>query len=327
MNAILLILTCSGWAGPVEAAFQKGMTVSCQGYGRVWGTDAFAAELDRLKAIGVNSFAIHPYARINADGAVSWRQWEPGRPPAYIARPVREARRRGMTIMVKPHLAYWGSPFSWRGAIRFDDAVAKQRFYQTYTAWIVALAEAVRDADIFVVGAELDQKTGDEAQWRALVAQTRAVTNAKLTYAANWDSYERVPFWDALDYIGVQGYFPIAEAPAPDESLLRAGWARVLERLRQTHRRLGKPLLFTELGYNKSLKAAAEPWAYQQHHSEEAERLQAQCLAVGLDSLAEQRDWIHGVYLWKWFVGPAPRANFYLDTPELSGVIRKAWAP
>jgi len=309
----------------MDAIFLKGITVSCQGSGRIWGTDAFADELDRLLKLGSNSVTIHPYARIQADGNVSWRGWMDSNPPEYIVRPIREAHRRGMKIMIKPHLAYWGSPFSWRGDIRFDDPEATKRFYETYTKWIVDLARITSNADIFVVGTELRHMTGDQEQWRHIIEAIRKVSSAQLTYAANWDHFENVPFWDALDLIGVQGYFPITREPNPDIAALEKGWQPVLSQLKRVHRRVNRPIVFTEFGYNRSLKTAAEPWRYQQDTEIAAEHLQARCLEVGLKILGEEHAWFRGAFLWKWFAGPAPYANFYLDTPMLRQVITEAW--
>src|SRR5450432_3896534 len=51
----------------------KGMTVSCQTSGWEWATPEMAKTLDELKSLGVNSFAIHPYAQIENDGHVRFR--------------------------------------------------------------------------------------------------------------------------------------------------------------------------------------------------------------------------------------------------------------
>ena len=305
----------------------KGITVSCQGYGRVWGTDSFAKELDRLVALGANSVTIHPYARIHDNGAVSWRSWEGGEPPAYLTRPILEAHARGLEIMIKPHLAYWGSRFSWRGEIAFEEPEERERFFATYQQWIVAIAAATRDADIFSVGTELKLKTGDEQAWRDIIAAVRKVTQAKLTYAANWDAYESVGFWEALDYIGIQGYFPLTTVADPSEEDLVQAWETVLARVRRVHRAADRPVIFTEFGYNQSTLAASKPWDYKEEHTQRAETLQARCLQVGLEVINREKRWLHGAFLWKWFAGPAPRANFRLNTPRLRAIISEAWLP
>ncbi|MCC6407180.1 MAG: hypothetical protein IT453_08440 [Planctomycetes bacterium] len=305
-----------------------GVTVSCQTNGREWGTDAFAEELDRLRALGVNWVAIHPYARIENDGTVRWRGYPSETPPQHLVRPIREARARGLSILIMPHLAYWGSRFRSRNEIDFATPEERARFWSTYRAWLGALAEVVRDADAFSIGNETDRLLGDEAEWRGLIADVRARTKAKLVYAANWSDYERVPFWDALDAIGVQAYFPLAQSATPSESELEQAWNELVPKLRGLSQRTGKPVVFTELGYPCSLAAAREPWSYAEARGadrEAAAALQARCLAVALRVLDRERSWLRGAFLWKWFVGPAPGENFLLNQPQLRAELERAW--
>ena len=318
-----------GPAGTGDATIVRGMTISCQTNGREWASDGFGPEVERLAGLGVNWVAIHPYGRIRDDGRIEWRPIDPERPPELVARPIREARSRGVAILVTPHLAQWGSGFPNRGDIAFAEPGARRRFFAHYREWIVQLAAAAREADAFAVGNELDGLVDCEAEWREIIAAVRAVTPARLTYAANWTHFERVGFWDALDAVGVQGYFPLSDLEQPGESDLRAGWRAALERMRAVHERTGKPVVLTELGYNGSLAAAREPWAHRSAapaDRERASQLQATCLRIALEELAREERWLRGAFLWKWFVGPAPRENFRLDTPELRAVIAAAWA-
>ena len=308
----------------------RGMTISCQTWGWEWGTPGFAQELDDLQGLGANWVAIHPYASVRADGSLGWREIDAERPPDWLRVPLEEARRRGMGLLIKPHLAYWGSPFSWRGEIRFDEPAAKARFFADYERWIVELARATRGAQAFAVGTELQGMLADDAQWREVIASVRAATDARLTYAANWDSFSRVPFWDALDAVGVQGYFPLSDEPNPGVDALRQGWSRALDELRGVHERTGKPVVFTELGYSCSLEAARRPYAYGQAAPEDRERagrLQARCMNVALAMLEDERAWLRGAFLWKWFVGEPGRGDgdFRVDAPHMRAVLTEAW--
>jgi hypothetical protein len=303
----------------------KGVTISCQGYGRVWGTDAFARELDTLKAMGVNAVAIHPYARINADGSLQWHAQADGTMPDYVVRPVKEARSREVRMMVKPHLAYWGSPFTWRGEITFAKESDRKRFFQQYEHWMVDMAKSTQAADILVIGTELKLLEPFEAEWRHLIAEVRKHTKAKLTYAANWDSVHQVAFWDALDFIGVQAYFPLTDTENPSEAELKQAWQRVFqEQVDPLVTRYGKKILFTELGYAKSQQAAKEPWAYRTETSEAAQALQERLMQVALREVKAHQH-IDGVFLWKWFVGPTYRENFLLNENHLVDLIDREW--
>ncbi len=329
MSPILLaaVLGLAPVHTPADATVVHGMTISCQTWGWEWGSDGFAKELDDLARLGVNWVAIHPYGSIRSDGTVGSRRIDPEHPPEWILRPIREAHARGMSILVIPHLAYWGSPWPWRGAIEFPEAADRARFFETYTTWITEIARAARDADGFSIGNETDKLVGCEAQWRAVIAAVRVETKARLTYAANFDAYARVPFWDALDAIGVQAYFPLCEADDPCEADLRAGWRKAIEGMRALSLRTGKPVVCTELGYDLSLDAARRPWESGRHRRDDARPLQERCLKVGLEEIGKETSWLRGAFLWKWFVGAPRHEDFRMQAPEMQSVIAAIWAP
>ncbi|MCB9669818.1 MAG: hypothetical protein H6734_10140 [Alphaproteobacteria bacterium] len=303
-----------------DPSIVQGVTVSTPTYGQEWGSDAMASTLDELVSDGVNWVSYHPYARVYRDGRVEARL-DVQAPPDWIVRPIREAHARGVKVMVKPHLAYWGSGFGWRGDITFDDPVARERFFREYTAWIEAVARVTRDADAFVVGTELDATLADEAAWREVIRRVRAVHGGHLTYAANWDGFDRVPFWDALDAVGVQAYFPlVGSSGSPTEADVHAGWDRVLPRLHRVSAQTGKPVVFTELGYDEGPQAAREPWA----SGRGAPELQRMLLRVALERVAADPV-VRGVFLWKWFPGELPHGDFQVSRPDLRAVLRRAW--
>ena len=312
-----------------DARLVHGMTISCQTWGWEWGSDGFARELDTLHALGVNWVAIHPYARIRADGRVEARSLEGGAAPEWITRPIREAHERGMSILVIPHIAYWGSPWSWRGAIEFAREEERARFFASYGEFLLRVARAAQGADGFSIGNELDRLIVHEGEWRRIIAALREVTQAKLTYASNWSDYQHVPFWDALDAIGVEAYFPLSEAPDPDEAALEASWRERIAELRALHERVGKPVVFTELGYTISAEAASKPWADGHVRGaparEAAEKLQQRCLGVALRVIEPERDWLRGAFLWKWFVGESRGESFRMQSETMRAVIGRAW--
>jgi hypothetical protein len=109
-----------------------------------------------------------------------------------------------------------------------------------------------------------------ETGWRELIAAVRERYTGRLTYAANFDEYVSVAFWDALDLIGVNAYFPLRRhylpriRPPELEALLESRWSVVLERLDAFRRAAGledRRVLFTELGYSRRSHSTIEPWA------------------------------------------------------------------
>ena len=108
-----------------------------------------------------------------------------------------------------------------------------------------------------------------ESQWREIIGQVRNIYRGDVTYAANFDQYQDVAFWDALDFIGVNAYFPLREpvpsaTPTDLDEELTAGWKRILGELqtfRVTNRLQEKSFLFTEIGYTYRKNTTLAPWA------------------------------------------------------------------
>jgi len=303
----------------------KGMTVSCQTWGWEWGTDEMVEAMREIKELGVNWIAIHPYAGIRSDGEVRGFRGRRHDDLTWLTRPIREAHKLGMKICIKPHLAYWHSGFSWRGEITFHTKQEWQTFFTTYSDWLEELVRICVDADAFVVGTELDGTIGFENEWRQMIKSVRNLTNAPITYAANWNGYEKIKFWDALDVIGIQAYFPISNIPGMvDQDQLREAWKERLEELNTFARKWNKHLVFTELGYDISENAAYEPWK-PGRRSVNAEILQERCLNTALEAI-EQDDMVIGAFIWKWFAGNHRGENFLASAPNVRKIIESYWA-
>lgn len=322
--ALFLLLLCTSTSASTfpDASIVRGIIISTHGGGQDWGTDAIVPTLRDVKQLGANWVAIHPYANIAANGTINLRQGD--HPPAHWTRPIKEAHALGLNICITPHLSYWRSGFSWAGDIAFETDEEWARFWQGYRTWILTLAEACKEADAFVIGTELDKTLHHEAEWRTLIADVRKVFKGSITYAANWTDYRRVSFWDALDVIGIQAYFPLSAKENPTEADIRKGWENIIGELRTYSIAHNRNIVFTELGYNQSYIAAAKPWDY--HVDDEGARtIQEICWRVAFEAIqAESR--IVGALLWKWFPYPRPVGrNFQLATPHVMAIIAKAW--
>jgi len=308
-----------------EEAFMRGMIVSCPRAGQIWGSPSMVDALDQLGELGVEWIAIHPYARVRRDGAVNSR---PASEVDYLGRAVEIARAAGMRLFWKPHLAYWGS-FEWRGDIDFGtDEAAWQRFFDSYQRFIVDQARFAQKSgvEMFAVGIEYEKTTHREQEWRRIIAAVREVYDGRVTYAANWDSLGRVPFWDAVDWIGVHAYFPLSLEEDPSQEVLWQGWnepLRQLSTLSSTHG--DKPIFFAEIGYSRSHSAAREPWSPQLEDSPQALLLRQRLIEVALDRVEEQ-PFVRGMFWWKWIPGPDPwDRDFSMKDPEARQALGSYW--
>lgn len=315
---------------PAEASaerdFQRGVVISCPRAGQIWGSPAMAESLGELDGLGVEWVAIHPYGWVKRDGTV--RRYRPGE-HGYLERAAALAKEAGMRLFWKPHLGYWGS-FEWRGAIEFGaDEAAWRRFFDGYRRFIVEQARVAErlEVPLFAIGVELGGTVHREEEWRGLIAAVRAVYDGRIVYAANWDRVDAVPFWDAIDRIGVHAYFPLASDDEPSRAELRAAWDGPLARLETLARRHDRPVLVAEIGYNRSPRAAAEPWDYETVDAPETRSLRARLMEVAIERL-EAAPHVIGMYWWKWMPGtpndPGDE-NFSLRDPEAREVLRRRW--
>ena len=348
LAAYLLALGC--WhefrpaAAPAEAetaAARPAPAARMRGVSWVGGDSIMDADLEPLVYDHVNWLVQTPFGwQANAAEPLVRRETrryrgEWGEGDAGLTHTARLARARGIRTLLKPHLWVRGHQ-SWPGSITMPDSAAWDAWFASYGEFLLhyaALAEA-EHLDGLCIGTELEQATrpAHEPAWRDLIRRVRAVYHGPLTYAANWSGeYEQIPFWDALDYVGVQAYFPLSKAENPPLDTLVANWQPHLRALAAFHKRVRKPIIFTEVGYKTTPDAAMRPWEWPRRQASYAPAdaaLQARCYEA-LFRACWHQPWLKGLFIWKWYPGlqpdgPARRhADFTPQHKPAEAVLRK----
>lgn len=290
----------------------------------MWDYDGMLAEIADRGATDV--LLVVPL--VQRDVAAHDLRWEPGTSPsvATVRETVRQAKARGLRVGLLPIVRLeHRRPDEWRGVIR-PEAGPKAWFdaYRTAIDPIVAIA-ADEGVARLGIGSELSSLEGYGASWRGLAAAVRARYGGELFYAVNWDRTAQVTFWDAVDSVGVSGYFELAtEARSPTDAELRRGWHGPRQALDALARRSGKPVFFAEIGYPSHALAAARPW----DHVTEAPvdlTLQARLWAAFCDSFGPN-DPLGGFYAWNWFGHGGPRDRGYTPRGKpAAAVLARCW--
>ncbi len=226
----------------------------------------------------------------------------------------------GFDVIIKPQIWLGHDDGAWSANIGFDNEADWQAWEANYRTFILHHARIAAEigSPVFVIGTELGIAVRERPEfWRALIAEIRAVYSGALTYASNWhEDYEHVAFWDALDYVGIQAYFPLADSDIANHSVaeFRTAWAPHKAALRQTAERTGKPILFTEIGYRSVHYAAAEPWRWPARGETTAAdtTLQRQLYSAFFETFWEE-DWFAGSIVWKWTIRPEKRRRRWMD--------------
>jgi len=249
---------------------------------------------------------------------------------ATVARTLDQVQRAGMRAALMPVVRLdKRAPHEWRGTITPADGL--DTWFASYRHFVFPLARIADDAGAqrFVVGSELSSLEVYEGRWRTLISELREQFSRTLTYSANWDHVDAVGFWDALDEVGLTAYFPLGsggEPPAADT--LAKAWRTPRAEIDALGRRLGKPVLITEIGYPSQRTAAAQPW----DNTSDAEvdlRLQQRLYRSFCDAFAQTPS-ISGFYVWNWFGFGGPRDGGFTPrgkpaASELASCFARRW--
>jgi hypothetical protein len=263
-----------------------------------------------LKSIGSNSVAIMPYSfvpkestevRFSTDTLESkqQQQWW-GETPFGVKKCIDLAHSQGLEVMLKPHMWIgWGQ---FTGDLSFKTESEWVTFEKSYTAYTLLFAKIAEEKKVatFCMGTEMAKHVNSRPKfWFGLIEDIRKVYHGKLTYAENWDSYSKVPFWAKLDFIGIDAYFPISGKKNPDLNDIKKGWKKHKDNLEGFSAEVQKPILFTEIGYKSNDYALEKPWEtdYSKPMNESLQSLAYQ----GFFEEIWPEKWFAGAYIWKWF--------------------------
>lgn len=263
--------------------------------------------LDELLSKHLNSVALMPYAFLPQNSNTlkystetdSTKQWW-GETPAGIEECIRMAHKARLRVMLKPHI--WLRHGTFTGHLKFEKEADWLQFEKSYAAYILQYAQIAQNEniDMLCIGTELQNFVAQRPMfWYKLIADIKKTYKGKLTYAENWDSYQKVPFWKELDFIGVDAYFPLTDTKSPDSLTIKKGWQKYLKELQRLSATQNRPILFTEIGYKSEDNAAAIPWDNGQASNQNT-ALQALLYQTFFEAVWS-KPYFAGAFFWKWF--------------------------
>lgn len=274
--------------------------------------------LENLRSLGADSLAVVVTAYAPSVNSTTLSFQSPRTPTDEDLRRVFEAARPlDLRVAIKPHLDVDKDPFVWRGEIGsgFESDEEWSSWFSSYGGMLRHYAEIseASGAELLCVGTELDGTIHREAEWRSLIESVRDVYSGDLVYAANHGNEEKVPWWDAVDYIGVDAYYPLTKETTATLESLQSAWEKPIQTLAALSQKHDRKVLLMEVGYRSVGGALVEPWDFSRKGT-----VDLGIQALGYESLFESfwdRPWVAGVYLWHW--SPDPDAG----GPEDSGYV------
>ncbi len=286
------------WKGPQGRLMQRGMNLVVEQIGH-YSLSALESDLQQMRALGVQWVAVVViWYQADAQATEITPDLQRSLDDETLVQLLRRLRERGFRIFLRPMVDLQDG--RWRGEIALTSEDDWNTWFQSYERFLLHYARlaAQEDAALFSVGVELEQTMPREHQWRELIARVRKAYHGSLTYSANWDGFELVPFWDALDYLGIDAYFDLDLSPEPTLDDLMTAWQPWVRHLERFAARVRKPILFTEIGVRSVQGAGRHPWDWH-YEAPISVQEQANYYEAAFQVFWEQ-PWLAGFYVWAW---------------------------
>lgn len=191
----------------------------------------------------------------------------------------------------------------------------RDQWFANYSGLLVHYAKLAQQAGVeqMILGSELTNLTSaslnpdNTRRWREMVSAVRGVYSGALTYSANWgpgkfsNEKGQIQFWDALDYLGVSGYYEL-KGERKVKKLVK-NWEKWEKGdLLPFQEKWQKPILFTEVGYKSVRDSTEHPWKWDNWSDYDPE-LQANAYDA-LFAFWSKQPYVIGVQMWEWGSDP-----------------------
>jgi len=298
----LMPISCSSPRGdsstaPHPQAFQKGMV-----FGLFARSDPRHADrgLAELRDLGVDSVMIViPWVTPDVRSLEMAPRGDMTPSDASLVSTIRKAKTTGMRLFLMPILFVDAmGPGEWRGTLAPPDWDSWFANYDKFILHYARMAES-EGVEYFSVGSELCSAEKYRDRWLDLLKKVRSVYKGQLTYSSNWDSRQTMTFADALDVLGLNGYYELSQGAEPAEQELVTSWIKIKKDIEAWRAPTGKDLILTEVGYPSRKGATRDPWNHAPGGVPDLE-VQFLCYRV-FERVWRGEPRLAGVYFYQWW--------------------------
>ncbi len=281
-------------------------------YSQSWSDDSFREML----ATKPNVVAVEPFWYQTDQFATTMRAHrDRTATDASVEHVIALAHDNGLKVMLKPYVDAENGV--WRGQFQPSNPTAWFASYKSFAVYYAKMAERLRVAS-YVIGSEYATLSTPQyaEKWRDIIRAVRQEYHGAIGYGANWGTkgnaeYEKINWWDALDFIGIQAYFPVSTTNASRFADMRSGWKSIqyegreerwIDQITAVHDRYQKPVIFTEAGYKSCDGGTRITW-----WCNPVAKVDLQEQADGIEALLDtwkDTPWVTGIVWWMWNIKP-----------------------
>ena len=236
-----------------------------------------------------------------------------------IRRAIELARRNNLKTILKPTINVRDG--TWRSWIKFQNSQGKpdkqawEKWWVDFRGFLLHYAKIAQESncEMLCLGCEMGSTEQFEKNWRDVIAEVRKVYSGIITYNANHGNEDKVTWWDAVDIIGMSGYYPVGSddvglalkdlskvgLEASSVKAIKKRWIPIKRKLKYVSKRFDRPLFFIEIGVCSAKGFSAAPWTHPQkdapYDAEEQQRFYQAAFEMFWDE-----PWFFGFVWWDW---------------------------
>lgn len=300
-----------------------------------WGgrlqTPGAEAALGQIKDTGANTVTVIPQffmadqfsndVKLNINPTNPWASESDTF--AQVKQGIIDAKADGLKVVLKPHVETDNRV--WRAEIAPTNP---SLWFDNYRAMMVEYAKVAQaaGADMFVIGTEMKSMTVAQytSEWNEIIDAVRAVYSGPVTYSSTDSEAAQVQFWDKLDYIGINSYFPMTTSNNPTVDQLIDAWVKkspiwytdnihqgmsTIDYHKSIADKWGKKVIYTEVGYGSYDGANKDPGtgtgSSTVDYQEQVDLYKA--LYHVMENCGGQ--WLDGAFLWQFHPFADPTAD------------------
>lgn len=299
-----------------DAVFQKGM--SYRHYPYPYDSAESNESLARMAAVGVEYVALTVWwCQQNISSTEIYRKEGWTATDEELVCAIDKIHQLGMKVMLKPmvdsELVLEYPDEEWRGNINGTEEWFDS--YRNITNHYAIFCQN-NNVDLFCIGCEFQRTISKTETWARVIREVREYNyTGPITYAAIWDTCQGIEWWDFLDYVGIDAYFPLTNRHDPTLEELITVWSPYVDDMESWHSTINKPIIFTEIGYRSGNGANKKPWEWKENMTLDLQE-QVDCYEA-IFQVLWNKPWFYGLYWWIWESDPEAGGSNCTDfTPQ-----------
>jgi hypothetical protein len=236
---------------------------------------------------------------------------------AEIRRAIDLARKNNLKVILKPVVNVRDG--TWRGYIDFKtpnnkpDVNEWNKWFADFDKFLLHYAKIAQETkcEMFCLGCEMSTTEKFMSNWRGVVADVRKVYTGAITYNANHGNEEKVKWWDAVDVIGMSGYYPVGAdmnkptddpCKVPNDSSvegMKKRWKPIKQKLKYVSQQANRPVFFIEIGVCSAKGNTSIPWQHPDKSAFYDADEQARFYQAVFETFWDE-PWFFGFAWWDW---------------------------